>query len=173
MLTEHQDQASFCPYTQRVVSVHTELTFGHLRYCFGDVPPQSNSAPGNVFDMECIEALNVIRTLPSVRHIKDIIGHISLLTHIQRCSTSTKHSSNCVWRLSIRWTRIRAYYSGHQLLDAAQNSILVPPNRISKAAVRVVVSHFWLLLISHLFCTFYTALQCQTRVKLNRVFFPR
>ena len=57
-----------------MVSVHTELTFGHLRYCFGDVPPQSNSAPGNVFDVECIKALNVIRTLPSVRHIKDIIG---------------------------------------------------------------------------------------------------
>jgi hypothetical protein len=54
-----------------VVSVHTELTFGHLRYCFGDVPPQSNSAPGNVFDMECIEALNVIRTLSSVHHIED------------------------------------------------------------------------------------------------------
>ncbi|CAO1293735.1 unnamed protein product, partial [Diamesa serratosioi] len=49
--TEYQDQASFCPYTQRVVSVHTELTFGHLRYCFGDVPPQSNSAPGTVVDM--------------------------------------------------------------------------------------------------------------------------
>ncbi|CAO1293381.1 unnamed protein product, partial [Diamesa hyperborea] len=48
--TEYQDQASFCPYTQRVVSVHTELTFGHLRYCFGDVPPQSNSAPGTVVD---------------------------------------------------------------------------------------------------------------------------
>jgi hypothetical protein len=30
---------------------------------------------------------------------------------------------------------------GHQLLDAAQYSILVPPNRISKAAVEVVVSH--------------------------------
>ncbi|CAO1293303.1 unnamed protein product, partial [Diamesa hyperborea] len=49
--TEYQDQASFCPYTQRVVSVHTELTFGHLRYCFGDVPPQSNSAPGTVVDV--------------------------------------------------------------------------------------------------------------------------
>ena len=54
-----------------MVSVHTELTFGHLRYCFGDVPPQSNSAPGNVFDVECIEALNVIRTLSNVHHIGD------------------------------------------------------------------------------------------------------
>lgn len=52
MRTERRDQASFCPYAQRVVSVHTELTFGHLRYHFGDVPPQSNSAPGNVHDLE-------------------------------------------------------------------------------------------------------------------------
>jgi hypothetical protein len=72
-----------------VVSVHTELTFGHLRYCFGDVPPQSNSAPGNVFDVECIEALNVIRTLPSVRHIKDIIGHEPKLT-----SNDTRQAQN-------------------------------------------------------------------------------
>ena len=50
-----------------MVSVHTELTFGHLRYCFGDVPPQSNSAPGNVFDMECTEALDVIRAISGER----------------------------------------------------------------------------------------------------------
>ncbi|XP_063707893.1 uncharacterized protein LOC134836639 [Culicoides brevitarsis] len=72
MRTEHQDQASFCPYTQRVVSVHTELTFGHLRYYFGDVPPQSNSAPDNVFDMECIKALNVICTVHKSLRIKPI-----------------------------------------------------------------------------------------------------
>ena len=86
-----------------------------------------------------------------------------------------KHHNNCAWRLSIRWTRIRAYYRGQHLRADAQNSILVPPNRISKAAVRVVVSHFWWTRknISHLCCTSYTALQCQTRVKLNRVFFPR
>jgi hypothetical protein len=72
MRTEHQDQASFCPYTQRVVSVHTELTFGHLRYYFGDVPPQSNSAPDNVFDMECIKALNVICTVHKPLRIKPI-----------------------------------------------------------------------------------------------------
>ena len=57
--------------------------------------------------------------------------------------TSTKHYNNCAWRLSIRWTRIRAYYRGQHLRADTQNSILVPPNRISKSAIRVVVSHWW------------------------------
>ena len=47
-LTESPDQASFCPWALRVVSVHAELTFGHLRYCLTDVPPQSNSPSGSV-----------------------------------------------------------------------------------------------------------------------------
>ena len=46
--TENQDQASFCPYTLREVSVLTELTLGHLRYHLTDVPPQSNCPPENV-----------------------------------------------------------------------------------------------------------------------------
>jgi hypothetical protein len=156
-----------------VVSVHTELTFGHLRYCFGDVPPQSNSAPGNVFDMECIEALNVIRTLPSVRHIEDISQSQPLLI----ASESARQAQNTRVNVHDDYLYVEQEYvhtkRGHQLLDDAQYSILVPPNRISKAAVRVVVSHFCILLYSHLYCTSYTALQCQTRVKLNRVFFPR
>jgi hypothetical protein len=48
--TENQDQVSFCPFTLRKVSVPSELTLGHLRYCLIDVPPQSNSPPGTVFD---------------------------------------------------------------------------------------------------------------------------
>ncbi len=41
--TENQDQASFCPFTLREVSVLAELALGHLRYLLTDVPPQSNS----------------------------------------------------------------------------------------------------------------------------------
>ena len=48
-ITESQDQASFCPYALREISVLTELTLGHLRYGLTDVPPQSNSPPDNVF----------------------------------------------------------------------------------------------------------------------------
>jgi hypothetical protein len=47
--TEGHDQASFCPFTLREVSVLTELALGHLRYLLIDVPPQSNSPPGTVF----------------------------------------------------------------------------------------------------------------------------
>ena len=42
---------------------------------------------------------------------------------------------------------------------------------ISKKTIKVVVFHLWLL--SHLCYTLYVFSQCQTRVKLNRVFFPR
>ncbi|PWN86430.1 hypothetical protein FA10DRAFT_273545 [Acaromyces ingoldii] len=46
-----------------------------------------------------------------------------------------------------------------------------PPNRISKKTIKVVVFHR--RRSSHLFYTLYVFSQCQTRVKLNRVFFPR
>jgi hypothetical protein len=48
MRTEHRDQASFCPFAPREVSVLAELALGHLRYSLTDVPPQSNSPPGGV-----------------------------------------------------------------------------------------------------------------------------
>ena len=47
--TENQDQASFCPFALREVSVLAELALGHLRYHLTDVPPQSNSPPDTVF----------------------------------------------------------------------------------------------------------------------------
>ena len=47
--TGNQDQASFCPFALREVSVLAELALGHLRYLLTDVPPQSNSPPDTVF----------------------------------------------------------------------------------------------------------------------------
>ena len=46
--TENLDQASFCPFALREVSVLAELALGHLRYRLTDVPPQSNSPPDTV-----------------------------------------------------------------------------------------------------------------------------
>ena len=46
--TENLDQASFCPFALREVSVLAELALGHLRYLLTDVPPQSNSPPDTV-----------------------------------------------------------------------------------------------------------------------------
>ena len=48
--------------------------------------------------------------------------------------------------------------------------IPAPPHWISKKTIKIVV--FQWHQSSHLFYTLYVFLQCQTRVKLNRVFFP-
>jgi hypothetical protein len=47
--TENQNQAGFCPFALREVSVLAEPALGHLRYLLTDVPPQSNSPPDYVF----------------------------------------------------------------------------------------------------------------------------
>ena len=50
--TENQNQASFYPFVLHEISVLVELTLGHLRYSFTDVPPQPNSQPDSVFDTD-------------------------------------------------------------------------------------------------------------------------
>ena len=50
--TENQNQASFYPFVLHEISVLIELTLGHLRYRFTDVPPQPNSPPDNVFRLD-------------------------------------------------------------------------------------------------------------------------
>ena len=48
--TENQNQASFCPFALREVSVPTELALGHLRCCVTDMPPQPNSPSGRCLE---------------------------------------------------------------------------------------------------------------------------
>ena len=50
ILTENQNQVSFYPFVLHEISVLIELTFGHLRYCLTDVPPQPNSPPDYVLN---------------------------------------------------------------------------------------------------------------------------
>ncbi len=66
--TENQDQASFCPFALREVSVLAELALGHLRYHLTDVPPQSNSPPGGVLGSSrlSIKALKVLTPPPQI-----------------------------------------------------------------------------------------------------------
>ena len=115
--TENQNQASFCPFTLREVSVLTELALGHLRYRLTDVPPQSNSPPDTVFGA----------------------GH----------------------------PRLEARSLTPELRAEAQ----APFHRISKETMKVVVFHW--RRTSHLCYTSHVSSQSRTRVKLNRVFFPR
>ena len=115
--TENQNQASFCPFALREVSVLAELALGHLRYRLTDVPPQSNSPPDTVFRA-------------------DQPGPVA-------------------------WT----------LILKPRAEARLPPNRIRKETMKVVVFHW--RRTSHLFYTSHVSFQSRARVKLNRVFFPR
>ena len=50
--TENQNQVSFYPFVLHEISVLIELPLGHLRYLLTDVPPQPNSPPDNVFNLD-------------------------------------------------------------------------------------------------------------------------
>ena len=55
--TENQNQASFSPFGLHEISVLIELTLGHLRYRFTDVPPQPNSPSDSVSRVDHPEGL--------------------------------------------------------------------------------------------------------------------
>ena len=50
--TENQNQRSFYPSVLHEISVLIELLLGHLCYRLTDVPPQPNSPPDNVFNLD-------------------------------------------------------------------------------------------------------------------------
>ena len=55
--TENQNQVSFYPFVLHEISVLIELTLGHLRYRFTDVPPQPNSPSDSVSRVDHPEGL--------------------------------------------------------------------------------------------------------------------
>ena len=63
--TENQNQMSFYPFVLREISVLTELILGHLRYLLTDVPPQPNSPPDYVIDLDLKDSGQQIKNLPS------------------------------------------------------------------------------------------------------------
>ena len=50
--TENQNQESFYPFILHEISVLIELPLGHLCYLLTDVPPQPNSPPHYVIDLD-------------------------------------------------------------------------------------------------------------------------
>jgi hypothetical protein len=50
--TENRNQTSFYPSVLHEISVPVELVLGHLRYLLTDVPPQPNSPPDYVFNLD-------------------------------------------------------------------------------------------------------------------------
>ena len=58
--TENQNQESFYPYVLHEISVLIELSLGHLCCLLTDVPPQPNSPPDNVFNLNFKYIFNFI-----------------------------------------------------------------------------------------------------------------
>ena len=52
--TENQNQMSFYPFVPHEISVLIELILGHLRYLLTDVPPQPNSPPDYVLNLNVL-----------------------------------------------------------------------------------------------------------------------
>ncbi len=50
--TENQNQEGFYPFILHEISVLIEPSLGHLCYLLTDVPPQPNSPPDNVFNLD-------------------------------------------------------------------------------------------------------------------------
>ena len=128
--TENQNQESFYPFVLHEISVLVELPLGHLRYPLADVPPQPNSPPVNVLDVD-----------PPGRGPPD---------------------------------RNRGSVPP-ELAPEREGLPSSPRDRVSETTSRVVVfqDRTAARTASHLCYTSRVASQRQTRVKLNRVFFPR
>ncbi|KAI3642087.1 hypothetical protein MP228_011642 [Amoeboaphelidium protococcarum] len=57
--TEDSNQEGFYPYILLEISVLDELPLGRRRYCIACVPPQPNSPPDNVFDLDLLRNGNI------------------------------------------------------------------------------------------------------------------
>ena len=165
MRTEHRDQASFCPFAPREVSVLAELALGHLRYSLTDVPPQSNSPPGSVLESDRAGHERGRR----VRRPR-APGSPGRRAPLAKNRT---HGGSHGRRAATPKRLAREHRdAGPRTASDAR----APPNRVSKETMKVVVFHCRRgdkPRASHLCYTSHVSLQCQTRVKLNRVFFPR
>ena len=160
ILAENQDQASFCSFTLREVSVLAELALGHLCYHLTDVLPQSNSPPDTVLGQDRVRA----RT-PTSGSRGDAASS-GPRKGVERQRPRRGFSA----QLGARNVKTPAHVG---------SQAPVPLHRVSRETIRVVVFHcrpardLHRHPVSHLCYTSDVSLQCQTRVKLNRVFFPR
>lgn len=154
--TEKRNQAGFCPSAPCEVSVLAELALGHLRYRLTDVPPQSNSPSGGVLGTDRARPYSG-RELAGGKPTGVPGAREPLFRPPAPPETDPPRASLSKERThAVRGTR-------------------VPPHRVSEETIKVVVFHGRKPpeRPSHLFYAPDVSLLDQTRVKLNRVFFPR
>ena len=158
--TEGTVKWSISPYFRREVSVLTELHLGHLRYALTDVPPQPNSPSAIVFRIACIAGqwprhttdwrVTQVGARNSVPPFPE--AHPSRRPGVHRHGTLERNNPG----------------ARQSLLPGSRLSTLWnKPSDNTRGGISR--SHC----CSRLCYTKYIAQQTQTRVKLNRVFFPR
>ena len=154
--TENLNQISFSPFGPHEISVLIELILGHLCYHLTDVPPQPNSPPDSVYGKDRSHPMN---SHPTYR---PAVPSPPAQPAPRRASIASRPKSDEPEPSS---------EGGHLILEKEGLEALFPANRISETTSGVVVFHR--RVSSHLCYTSQVISQCQTRVKLNRVFFPR
>ena len=129
--TENQDQASFCSFTLREVSVLAELALGHLRYHLTDVPPQSNSPPDTVLGKDRVRARTPRRSRSTFGGGLSSGGG-SENPRLGGPAATTYLARHCLARLGARIAETLAHFG---------SQAPVPLHRVSRETIRVVVFH--------------------------------
>ena len=156
--TEKLNQAGFCPCALREVSGLAELALGHLRYCLTDVPPQSNSRSGSFLGTDLVAA-----THPRGARRKNLDWPAEFLTVGVREAWSPQAAAS-------------AKPESERARDDLRHRVFFGLYRVSEETIEAVVFHCRPGAnprTSHLCYISNVSLPNQTRVKLNRVFFPR
>ncbi|KAK7788251.1 hypothetical protein R5R35_010170 [Gryllus longicercus] len=181
--TERPGQASFCSFTLREVSVLAELALGHLRYLLTDVPPQSNSRPECVLGSDHAGGLQGgapggttgdsrtdgrDRERAERRARANAHDAPTRAAERRRPKGGGSHALRDTTTLFIA-RLVQECRAGEAKAAAARLQL----HRVSKETMKVVVFQRRRRSVSHLCYTSHVSLQIQTRVKLNRVFFPR
>lgn len=142
MRTEHRDQASFCPFAPREVSVLAELALGHLRYPLTDVPPQSNSPPDSVLESDHAGHDRGRRVRTTNRRAPGRErGGLGFPSPTLLPAEEPKDTDGTARSPSRNPDRLAREHrdAGPRVASGAR----APPNRVSKETMKVVVFHCW------------------------------
>jgi len=173
--TEDRNQESFYPFVRHEISVLVELPLGHLCCLLTDVPPQPNSPPDDVFDLDLGARRRPRVTPPSSGAPTD--GRPAEPRREGRArggvASDWAEKEGCDGDAPVVGSR-----GGTSAGDAASVRAPSLPLRIRKTTVETVVFQGRTRPpggegSSHLCYILHVVSRRPTRVKLNRVFFPR
>ena len=131
--TGKPDQANICPCALREVSVHAELAFGHLRYRFAAVPPQSNSPPNTVPDAVQPDLRAAFPPKEYRQTHRGLSWNHNLQCRTRLIETGGNHSHG---------VRTHTLQGTHTICKTLEARHIWPLYRVSEKTMRVVVFHW-------------------------------